>query len=71
MMLSSIDPGKEVTLRGINGGMGLRSRLHGMGLIPGVTLTVLNQKGGGPVIIALKDSRLAIGHGMAQKIVVE
>lgn len=71
MVLSSIDSGKEVTLRAINGGMGLRSKLHGMGLVLGVTLTVLNQNGGGPVIIAVKDSRLAIGRGMAQKIMVE
>ena len=71
MELSSIDPGKEVTLRAINGGMGLRSKLHSMGLVPGVRLTVLNRNAGGPVVIALKDSRLAIGCGMSQKIIVE
>jgi len=42
-----------------------------MGLVPGVKLTVLNRNGTGPVMVAVKDSRLAIGHGMAEKIIVE
>lgn len=61
MVLSSIDSGKEVTLRTINGEMGLRLKLHSMGLVPGVRLTVLNRNAGGPVVIAVRDSRLAIG----------
>ncbi|OPX34652.1 MAG: hypothetical protein B1H11_10455 [Desulfobacteraceae bacterium 4484_190.1] len=71
MVLSKIDKGKEVTLRNIMGGRGIRSRLYSMGLIPGVKFTVLNENSSGPVMISLKDSRLAIGRGMAQKIVVD
>lgn len=71
MTLSRTDQGKEVTLKYISGGRGVRSRLYSMGLTPGVTLTVLNQGGAGPVMISLRDSRLAIGRGMAEKIFVE
>ena len=71
MTLSRIDPGEEVTLIDIDGGRGLRSKLYSMGLVPGITLKILNRSGSGPVMIALKDSRLAIGRGMAEKIVVE
>lgn len=71
MVLSMIDPGKEVTLIDINGGRGIRSKLYSMGLVPGVTLKILNRSGSGPVMIAVKDSRLAIGRGMAEKIIVE
>jgi len=71
MTLSRTDQGKEVTLKHISGGRGVRSRLYSMGLTPGVTLTVLNQGGAGPVMISLRDSRLAIGRGMAEKIFVE
>jgi len=71
MVLSRIDPGKEVTLIDIRGGRGVRSKLYSMGLVPGVNLKILNRCGSGPVMIAVKDSRLAIGRGMAEKIIVE
>ncbi len=67
MVLSRIDPGKEVTLIDIRGGRGVRSKLYSMGLVPGVNLKILNRSGSGPVMIAVKDSRLAIGRGMAEK----
>jgi Fe2+ transport system protein FeoA len=66
-----IDPQTEVTLIDITGGKGIKSKLYSMGLVPGVTLRVLNRNGHGPLIVGLKDSRLVIGHGMASKIVVE
>ena len=71
MTLSRIDQGEEVTLIDIDGGRGLRSKLYSMGLVPGITLKILNRNGSGPVMIAVKDSRLAIGRGMAEKIIVE
>jgi ferrous iron transport protein A len=71
MVLSMINPETEVTLIGITGGRGIRSKLYSMGLVPGASLKVLNRNGHGPVIIAVKDSRLVIGHGIASKIVVE
>ncbi|OPL12189.1 MAG: hypothetical protein AVO38_03960 [delta proteobacterium ML8_D] len=70
MVLSNTDTEREVTLIDISGGVGIRSRLYSMGLVPGVSLRVLNRNGRGPVIIALKDSRLVIGYGMASKIIV-
>ena len=71
MVLSRIDRGKEVTLINIDGGRGIRSKLYSMGLVPGVNLKILSRSGSGPVMIAVKDSRLAIGRGMAEKIIVE
>ena len=71
MVLSSVDQGKEVTLIDIDGGRGIRSKLYSMGLVPGVKLTVLRGNCAGPTMVAVRDSRLAIGRGMAQKIIVE
>ena len=71
MVLSMVDQGKEVTLAHINGGRGMRSKLYSMGLVPGADFTVLSGSGAGPVLLRVKDSRLAIGRGMAQKIMVE
>ena len=70
MVLSRIDQGKEVTLIDIDGGRGIRSKLYSMGLVPGVKLTVLRGNCAGPTMVAVRDSRLAIGRGMAQKIIV-
>jgi len=41
-----------------------------LGLTPGVEFKVI-QAQGGPVLLAVRDARLALGHGMAQKILVE
>jgi len=71
MVLSMVDQGQEVTLANIDGGRGIKSKLYSMGLVPGTAFTVLSRSGGGPVMLRVKDSRLAIGRGMAQKIIVE
>jgi ferrous iron transport protein A len=68
--LIAVTPGQEVALIDIQGGRGLRSKLYSMGLIPGVRLTVLGTRGG-PVMIAVHDTRLALGVGMAKRIIVE
>ncbi len=70
MVLGRVDQGKEVTLIDIDGGRGIRSKLYSMGLVPGVKLTVLRGNCAGPTMVAIKDSRLSIGRGMAQKIIV-
>lgn len=71
MVLSRVDSGQDVTLIDIESGRGARSKLYSMGLVPGIKLRVLNRNGAGPVMVAVKDSRLAIGRGMAEKIIVE
>ena len=63
-------PGKEVTLSNINGGKFAKSKLISLGLTPGVKIKVINN-GPGPLIISVRDSRLALGYGMAHKIMVK
>ncbi len=70
MPLTSVNPGQEVTLIDIQGGRGLRSKLYSMGLIPGVKLRLLGNRGG-PIMVAVNDTRLALGFGMARKIIVK
>ena len=64
-------PGAVVTLIAINAGFGLRRRLADMGLSPGVNLRIIQSQIPGPVIIDLRGSRLALGRGMAQRIIVK
>lgn len=42
-----------------------------MGLSPGVNLRIIQSQMPGPVIIDLRGSRLALGRGMAQRIIVK
>ena len=71
MLLSHVEQGKEVILKTIQGGIGFKSRLYSMGLLPGTKLLVLRQGACGPIVLRVRDSSLAIGHGMAEKIKVE
>jgi len=63
-------PGKKYRVEKIYGGYGLNSRLHAMGIIPNETVTVIYQTWGGPMTLAVKGVRIALGRGMAQKIEV-
>lgn len=54
----------------VDEGHGLQGRLASMGLVPGVEIEVLRNSLHGPFLIAVKGSRIMIGRGMAQKIIV-
>ena len=69
--LSMADCDQCVRLVAIHGGQRLRKRLADLGLNPGSTLRVVQRHRGGPMILAVKgDARMAIGRGMAHKILV-
>lgn len=64
--------GVDLRLRDIQGGCRLRQRLADLGLTPGSIVRLVQSEGGGPLIVALRgDARLALGRGMALKIMVE
>ena len=69
--LAMINPSEEVTVAEIRGGRGLVQRLADMGLTPGTKLKVINSQMPGPILIDLRGSRLALGHGVALKVMVE
>ena len=67
--LSQAPEGRPLKLVEINAGRRLKYRLAEMGLTAGVEMTIL-QKAGGPLLVCVRDSRVAIGRGMAQKLMV-
>ena len=71
MPLSMVSPGESVKVVNIRAGWGLQRRLADMGLTPGVVVRVTNSQRPGPVVLDLRGSRLALGHGVAHKIMVE
>ncbi|MCD6358475.1 MAG: ferrous iron transport protein A [Dehalococcoidia bacterium] len=70
MPLTMASYGKPVTVVNIRAGFGLQKRLSDMGLLPGTKIRIVNSQRAGPVLIDLKGTRLALGRGAAQKIMV-
>ena len=59
--------GQTVRLVRIDAGKKLAHRLTELGLTPGVELLVVHDSGG-PLLLSVRDSRVAIGRGMANKL---
>ena len=68
--LSNIQTGKKVRLISINAGRGLNNRLASMGLVSNVEITVVSNSHPGPFVINVKGSKVMLGRGMANKILV-
>ncbi|MCK4852571.1 MAG: ferrous iron transport protein A [Candidatus Omnitrophica bacterium] len=72
LYLTELDTDKTATIRSIEGGIGAAARLESMGIRAGVRITKISAHfWKGPVTVLVGKSKVAIGHGMAQKIVVE
>ncbi len=68
--LTTTPPGKEVVLISIFGGRGLRAKLTDMGLNEGIKIKVLQCGKGGPCVILFHNTRLVLGCGISQRIMV-
>ena len=68
--LSMLSVGEEARLVDILAGHGIRRHLAAMGLNPGTKVTVVQNLMRGPMVLGIMDSRIALGRGMAHKILV-
>lgn len=68
--LDQADTGKPYRVRWIRGGQVVRRRLEDMGLGQGSTVTVCNRQSGGPVEVEAHGACVALGRGVALKILV-
>lgn len=62
--------GQDLRLCRLCGGRRVARRLAELGLTPGVHLRVV-QDAGGPLLVSVRDSRVALGRGIASKLSVE
>ncbi|MEO0225366.1 MAG: FeoA family protein [candidate division WOR-3 bacterium] len=70
--LTKMDSGSEGTVVEIYGGQGLKKKLEVLGIRPGVKITKVSSLiMRGPVIIKVGNTRVALGFGMASRILVE
>lgn len=70
MHLALVEAGRRVCIVGLNAGQGLQGRLAAMGLVPGTQVEVIMNSARGPFIVSVRGSRIVLGRGMAQKIMV-
>ncbi len=69
--LTQAAKGREVIVRSVAGGWGIRQRLSQMGIHPDDRLTVKrNGIMSGPVLIHVHGTEVAVGFGMARKVLV-
>jgi len=64
-----INEGATGTVARVGGKEETRRFLENLGFVPGVSVTVISKLGGN-LIVNVKDSRIAIGNDMANKIMV-
>ena len=71
MTLDNIEKGREVQVVEIGGGWGIRQRLNRMGIHPG-DLLLVKRSGiiGGPILVQVHGMEVALGRGMARKVMV-
>ena len=71
LTLSEVPEGQVVRVVGMRAGLGLTSRLTAMGVVPGAEVLMVSNRGAGPVVVEVRGTRLALGRGMARKILVQ
>jgi ferrous iron transport protein A len=69
--LDTLPAGTRATVRSLRGGSDLAQRLAALGLTGGATLVVLQNPRRGPLLVLVRDTRIAIGRGEATKIMAE
>ena len=69
--LSMTSSGERVKLVTVRAGWGLQRRLADLGLTPGVEFKVISSGRPGQVLLDVRGSRLALGHGVSGKIMVD
>lgn len=68
--LTMASRGERVCIVGFDGGKGAQRRLSAIGLRRGAEVEVINGSGPGPIILACGMGRIALGFGMAKRILV-
>ena len=68
MSLKDIQIGQSCVVESLNLPFELERRLEALGMTTGTTISVLNRKGKGIMIIKLRGTRFALGYNITQNI---
>jgi Fe2+ transport system protein FeoA len=70
VFLEQLAAGTRAVVSELRGGRGFASRLAGMGIPVGCQIEVLQNPAHGPLLVLVRDTRIALGRGEASKILV-
>ena len=68
--LDQMTKGTKGKVVSITGGRGAMLKLAAQGIAPGMTIEKVGHLRGGPVLVKVGQSQVAIGRGLASKVVV-
>lgn len=72
MCLLNVQNGEWVRVLGFAGGQGVEEKLRPLGVFPGERARVVRQAPfGGPVLVEIQGREIALGRGVAAKVMVE
>lgn len=70
--MDDIKPGQKAKVIEVKGGWGLRQKLSELGILPDQVVTISNSSlWRGPVLVEVNANEVALGRGVARKVVVE
>jgi ferrous iron transport protein A len=70
--LTDLDSGEQGIITALEGGWGMQERLRSMGLAEGQRIAKLSALAlGGPIVVMVNRTQIAIGRGMARRILVK
>ena len=68
--LSTLGAGQSAVIEDLHGGHGFRSRLAALGFTPGTAITMVRNLRRGPIIVSVRDTRIALGRQEAQQVLI-
>jgi ferrous iron transport protein A len=68
--LTLLSTDEEGAVVGLDGGAGFVARLATLGFTPGAPVKMIQNYAHGPLIVSVRDTRIALGRGQAAKISV-
>jgi ferrous iron transport protein A len=69
--LSVVKTGEKARVLRVEAGRGLSNRLAALGFVPGTEITVVSNGHPGPFVVVVKDVKMALGRGVAHKILIK
>ena len=71
-LLTELRPGEEGKIKALGGGHRMQERLRSLGIVEGHLIRKLsNLAWSGPVIVLVNRAQIAIGFGMASRIIIQ
>ena len=68
MTLGNLNAGQAAHVAELQGGRGFAARMAALGFTPGARITMVQNFGHGPVIVLVRDTRIALGRGEVSRV---